>query len=191
MDGGIASECQRATVGAVPSENERWILRAGTRDDERVPIGAHDWTLPRSFERELDHSKEPFLLRLRCRFEGERVDVKEVSVRSRNGRSITPRDLSAVELARAVYLLAEAELTPKRHLEQRPGRRGEGEELRLVASIYAFEFAAWGNPRQAVMGLWDLPRATANRWIRKARELYPSAMPGDGGGDDGEHREEA
>lgn len=59
----------------------------------------------------------------------------------------------------------------------------------MLASIYAFEHAAWGNPRQAVMGFWDLPRATANRWIRKARQLYPTVMPGEGGGQDGERHE--
>ncbi|MDB5288743.1 MAG: hypothetical protein JWR05_3692 [Mucilaginibacter sp.] len=171
---------------------ERWILRDGERSEDRVPIGDHGWTLPAWYRWTLDHSSEPFLLRLHCAFNGGRVDVKEVAVRSRNGRSITARDLSAVELARAVYLLTESQLTPEhaRPTDRRPGRRVDDEELRLLASVYAFEFAAWGNPRQAVMGLWELPRATANRWIRKARELYSNVMPGDGGDVDGQHREE-
>jgi hypothetical protein len=29
-----------------------------------------------------------------------------------------------------------------------------------------------GQPRQAVMALWGVSRATANRWLRRCRELF-------------------
>ena len=35
---------------------------------------------------------------------------------------------------------------------------------------------AWGKPRQAIMSAFELPRSTANHWIRKAREKY--GLPG-------------
>lgn len=151
-----------------------------------MPVGVLGWTLPRTFRRTLDHGSEPFLLHLDCEFEGERVAVREVAIESRNGgRSITPRDLSAVELGRAVYLLTESELRPEHALptERRSGRESTDEELRLLASVYATMHAAWGKPRLAVMGLWSLPRATANRWIDKARDKYPEAFRAEGGDD--------
>jgi hypothetical protein len=44
---------------------------------------------------------------------------------------------------------------------------------------------SWGQPRQAVMLAYDLPRSTANQWILKARDLYD--LPGPhADSDDGE-----
>ena len=150
-----------------------------------------DWTLPERFVSTLDHSSEALRLTLDCApAKGAPVVVSELTLTGHDGRSISPRDLSAVELGRAVYLVTEARLLPEaaRHLDRRPGRGMSADELRLLAAVYAVQVAAWGKPRQAVMGLWGLPSATASRWIRKARELYPDAIPQEeGGGDDGEH----
>lgn len=172
----------------VPDESERWTIRRHDQADyPRIPVGPLGWSLPERFTRELDHGREPLVLTLECAFGGDRTVVEAVLLRSREDRSVTPRDLSAVELARAVYLVTEACLEPEaaKHLERRHGKVTE-KDLPLMASVYAFQHAAWGNPRQAIMNLWGLPRATASRWIRKLREEYPDAMPKDGGDGDGE-----
>lgn len=148
---------------------------------ERVPVGPEGDTLPRWFNATYRNTNDPGLtLQLRCRFPGERVVVDEVTVTGRDGRTISPRDMATVELGRAVLLATAMFAEPTlgaAHLDERPDRRPTKEELCHVAAVYAFRYAAWGNPREAVMTIWQIPRSTANRWIRKARELFPDHMP--------------
>lgn len=158
----------------------------------RLPIGPGRDTFWSAFQAELDHSAEQLLLTLVCRFRGlgHRIEVRAMTITARNGRAIAPRDLSSVELARAVYLVAEAGVDPGdgAHIDRRPGRRPTPEELKLVADVYSWTYAAWGAPTRAVMEVWDIPRSTANRWLRSAKKLFPT-MPGEGGEDDGQHQE--
>ena len=62
--------------------------------------------------------------------------------------------------------------------EGKTGRGLTDDELRRLAAIYWFHHVIRGNPRQAVMNALGLPRTTANRWIRRAREMY--GLPGGG-----------
>jgi hypothetical protein len=164
---------------------ERWII-TGDADwaSERIPVGPEGDTLPRWFNAAYRNLEDPDLtLHLRCRFPGERVVVDEVTLKGANGRTITPRDMATMEVGRAVLLAAGMFAEPGKgacHLDDRPDRRPTKDELRHVAAIYAFSHASWGKPREAVMRVWQIPRSTANRWIRKARELFPEHMPRSG-----------
>jgi hypothetical protein len=169
---------------------DRWTIsktRSG-EGAERLPVGPGPDTLPSAFTAELDHSAEPFVLGLSCGYRGigHRIEVDKVAVVAREGRTIAPRDLSGVQLARAVSLVAASVVEPGEavHIDRRPGRRPTPDELRLVAEVYCWNYVAWGAPARAVMNVWEIPRSTANRWLRTAREMFPS-MPGDGGGADG------
>jgi hypothetical protein len=169
---------------------DRWTI-SNTRSGEgaeRLPIGPGPDALPSVFTAELDHSAEPFVLGVSCKYRGigSRIEVDQVTVTAREGRMITPRDLSAVQLARAVSLVAAAVVTPGEavHVDRRPSRRPTPDELRLVAEVYSWHFVSWGAPARAVMDVWEIPRSTANRWLRTAREMFPT-MPGDGGEADG------
>lgn len=177
-------------VATVLDVADRWTI-SNTRSGEgaeRLPIGPGPDRLPSAFTAKLDHSAEPFVLDLSCKYRGlgSRIEVDQVTVTAREGRTITPRDLSAVQLARAVALVATQVVKPGAvvHMDRRLGRRPTADELRLVAEVYSWHYVSWGAPARAVMDLWEIPRSTANRWLRSAREMYP-AMPGDPGGTDG------
>lgn len=163
---------------------DRWALVGdATASGPRVGIGPENDTLPTSFSATYTNTEEPLELELSCRWGGERVVVDEVVVRGRDGRPVTPRDMAAVELGRAVYLATAMFAEPAQgalNSEDRSNRRPTPDELRHLAAVYAMQFAAWGRPRQRVMEIWNLPRSTANSWIRKARELYPEMPAGEG-----------
>jgi hypothetical protein len=185
VDGFVAVEDRvNGCADTVLDMAERWTI-SGTRTGEgavRLPIGPGPDTLPSAFTAELDHSAEPFVLGLSCKYRGigSRVEVDQVTVTARQGRTIAPRDLSSIELARAVYLVAQDVVEPRSavQMDRRPGRRPTPDELRLVAEVYSWHYVAWGAPARAVMAIWEIPRSTANRWLRTAREMFPS-MPGD------------
>jgi hypothetical protein len=113
-------------------------------------------------------------IRLDCRFDGVKVRLDAAKIRSTDGSSLAPRDLTQLELRAVVHEAASAAVHPGHgtHLDRRPGKRPTPEELRLVAAVYWAQFVTWGNPRKAIMEYWDLPSHTAVRWIRKARECY-------------------
>jgi hypothetical protein len=58
------------------------------------------------------------------------------------------------------------------------------QDLRAVADIYQLAYLTHAAPTKAVMGRFNLPRSTASRWIRLARErgLLGPATPGKAGG---------
>jgi hypothetical protein len=168
---------------------ERWTISEIKTGGERLPIGPGRERLPSTFAAQLNHSAEPLVLNLSCRYRGigHRVEVEQVTVTAREDRTIAPRDLSSVELARAVSLVAAAVVKPAKNIvrmDRRPGRRPTPDELRLVAEVYSWHYVSWGAPARAVMAIWEIPRSTANRWLRTAREMFPT-MPGDGGDPDG------
>ncbi|MFR9803152.1 hypothetical protein ACL02T_12715 [Pseudonocardia sp. RS010] len=142
-----------------------------------VPWG--ETTLPTAFRVTFRQAEQPFEVALDCAFEGDRIEVRRFEmVGTPRPRPITPRDLAGVDLGRIVHRAGAKAATPQIVMERRPGRRATPDELRRVAEAYATQYAIWGSPRQWVMEAWELPRSTANRWIRRARELHPE-MPGD------------
>src|SRR5260221_14434837 len=59
---------------------------------------------------------------------------------------------------------------PTRTVAQGLGRPG-APALDVVARVYSVAMARGDAPTKAVMAHFDLPRATASRWIRSARDL--------------------
>lgn len=143
-----------------------------------MPFGPDD-TLPAAFNAVVE--QDSLRVTLDLRFGGERVSASSVHIERIDDASVTPRDVAGMKLGEVIYRATKAMMSPGHgaHIARRPGKRPDKDELRLVAACYSFEHAAWGNPRRAVMAIWadedgnELPRATANRWINKARELYP------------------
>jgi hypothetical protein len=149
-----------------------------------VSFGPSDDRLPARFAAVADYTARPLRVVLDMSFDGtDRVKVDAVMVKRTDGQSVTPEDMTALQLAQVVRSVVE-EAT-----ERGPGvfRRGEifgpertdgpsDEELRLLARMYWYEYVSWGTPRQAVMSGFNVPRSTANRWIRKARDRY--GLPG-------------
>ncbi|WP_141281319.1 hypothetical protein [Pseudonocardia hydrocarbonoxydans] len=170
---------------------ERWelvgIVRGAAAD---VPVAPWAETrLPAAFRVTFRQAGQPFEVAIDCAFSGGRIEVHKFEmVGTPAPRPITPRDLAGVDLGHVVHRAGTKVAEPQVEMEHRPGRRATPDELRLVAEAYATQHAIWGNPRQWVMTAWDLPRSTANRWIRRARELYPE-MPGDEGTRKGDESE--
>lgn len=131
-------------------------------------------------------SEDDLAVTILGRWDGSnRIELQQVAeIMHADGSPITPRDLTRVQLAEIVQLAGGALAQPGHgaHVGRRPGRKPTPHELKLLASVYWFHYVIWGSPRQAVMKLWDIPRSTANRWIRQAAELYP--MPDRDGGED-------
>lgn len=153
----------------------RFSVKTKSVDGERVPFGPLDDSLPKSWTAHVAYSDSPLELELSARFDGRRVVIDRVTVIRPDGAGVNPEDLVALQLGQVVQHVAEGAVSPGHgaHVGRRPGRRPTDEELKLVAAVYWFHHVTWGAPRQAVMALWDIPRSTANRWLRRARELYP------------------
>jgi hypothetical protein len=66
----------------------------------------------------------------------------------------------------------------------RAGRGPSEEDLRIIATVYQVAYATGTPPTKAVMLRSGVPRSTAGRWIRMARErgLLGSATPRKAGG---------
>lgn len=154
--------------------SNRWAAVADVDlSAEPVPFGPLGDALPAAFTSAVDYTDPPLQMTLRCTFGGQRVAVESVQIERTDGESLTPRDLVALELGAVVQIAAATVADPMRgaQVEPRPDRRPTEDELVLVAGVYWFSHATWGNPRQRVMDTWDLTRTTANRWLRKARAL--------------------
>ncbi len=138
-----------------------------------MPFGPLGDALPAAFTSTVDYADPPLRMKLRCRFDGQRVALESVQVERKNGESLTPRDLVALELGSVVQNAAATVADPMRgaQVEPRSDHRPTEDELALVAGVYWFSHATWGNPRQRVMDTWGLSRTTANRWLRQARML--------------------
>lgn len=173
---------QRATVRTV---GERWQVTikrpARVRD---VPYGPAGDTLPARFSAEIDYAERPIRVHIKASFDGvSRVRAEQVTVARVNGESVTPEDMASLQLA---AVMAEIVWHATTHSQvgsvvsvSRVGRGPDGasdEELLTVARAYWSEYVSWGSPRRRIMEMFDIPRTTANRWIRRARELYP--LPG-------------
>lgn len=144
-------------------------------DAEQIAFGPMGDTLPSSWTATVDYSQAAVVVELSCRYTGTgRVRLPSVKVLGKDGHSVTPQDLTTLELAAVVHEAARGLVSPGDgiHLAPRSGVRATPEELRLVAAVYWAHYVTWGSPRQAVMALWSLPRSTANYWLRKARELH-------------------
>jgi len=149
-----------------------------------VPFGPSGDRLPARFAAAADYTERPLRVLLDMSFDGtDRVKVDAVMVKRTDGQSVTPEDMTALQLAQVVRSVVE-EATERgsgvfRRMEIIGPERTDSpsdEELRLLARMYWYEYVSWGAPRQAVMRGFHVPRSTANRWIRKARELYE--LPG-------------
>lgn len=152
----------------------RFNVTTKVEDGERVPFGPLGDSLPKSWTSHVTYSDSPLELELSARFDGQRVVIDRVTVVRPDGMGVNPEDLIALQLGQVIRQAAEGAVSPGHgaNVNRRPGQRPTPEELKLVAAVYWFHHVTWGAPRQAVMALWDLPRSTANRWLRTARELY-------------------
>lgn len=139
---------------------------------ERITFGPSKMSLPRTFEGTVNYGDQPFEVEISATFDGNRVRAQVIGIKREDG--VTPRDLATIELGRVIESVTAGAVRPDdgAHVGRRPGRRPTDEELRLVADVYWYHHVTGGNPRQAVMTLWDLPRSTANGWLRRARDLY-------------------
>lgn len=119
--------------------------------------------------------------------ESGRFELREIEFRSEPGHSLTGEILRAIPLA---SLLDHArpsdweqrQLPPGvvRHgpygllTEEAQARMKEAgpvtETLRMVATIYQVAYAMGDPPTKQVAAAFDVPRPTAERWVRRARE---------------------
>lgn len=103
-------------------------------------------------------------LTIEAAFNGTRVVVIAVHVAG----NVTPRSLVYLRLAEVVHSACKKLASRAPALDALPNI----DQLARVAAIYALEYATWGNPRDAVASAFEMPRSTANRWIKKAAEAY-------------------
>lgn len=147
-----------------------------------VPYGPAGDTLPARFTAEVDYVERPIHVQIKASFDGvSRVRADQVSVKRINGESVTAEDMASLQLAAvmAEVVWSAGTRSPVPSVVSVGRRSPDGadeEELLTVAREYWREYVSWGSPRRRIMEMFDAPRTTANRWIRRARELYP--LPG-------------
>lgn len=158
---------------------------AAPRDHEGpvalVSYGPAGDQLPEAFDAIVEFRDRPLRLRISATFDGRNpVCARSVSLERTDGGCVTAEDMAGTRLAAVMgSVVAKATRRGQGPVEQ-GGRGGSGpatdEELFVLARMYWFEFVSWGKPRQMVMNRFELPRSTANVWIRRARERYD--LPG-------------
>lgn len=158
---------------------DRWTIEVARPETAtRLQLGPfdQDWLPDRFFAVAVDE-QGGWRVDMNGTFDGSRISVPALSL-SRPG-GVRPGDLTALQLPEIVRLAAESlgTVDVASHVGRRPNRKPQGEELQLVAAVYAWTFATWGNPRAAVADVWDLKPATASYWISKAREIYAFPNP--------------
>ena len=165
-----------------------WTVRICAQADQddrqvkKVPYGPGGDVMPERFAAEVTYADRPIRVRIEATFDGTeaRVRARGVAVERTDGGSVTPEDMTATNLGAVMHSVV-WEATRHGPGTVAQGRRSASgpptdEELRTLARIYWREYVAWGKPRQAIMSAFELPRSTANHWIRKAREKY--GLPG-------------
>lgn len=178
-----------------------WKVEIEPPADDEPPVpwityGPAKDRLPARFGAVIEYAERPLRVRIAATFDGaERVKAQVVAVERTDGQSVTPEDMTATQLG-AVMDAVVWEATEHHGVLGQGGRGRTGpptdEELLTLAQIYWREYIAWRKPRQAVMSTFELPRSTANAWIRKAREKY--GLPGMHASDEevadgGQHRQ--
>lgn len=161
---------------------------ADVRGKNRVPLGDPlGDTIWSDIAATVTYDDDHLRVKLHATFDGDRVNVQRLEVARTDDAPLRSSDLAKLVLGQVVRDVTRGAVHPGHGAlvgrQVARGTRPTPDELKLVASVYWFEHAAGASPRQAVMGYWGVPRATANRWIRMARELYP--MPGPHSGEEG------
>jgi hypothetical protein len=149
----------------------------------------------------------PYRLELRVVHEDGRFVVDQLTVKRREGGPpVTTEHLREVPIAALLRLAVESNVVRVRGSATREGdtsswelewasplalsERAKGgggpsdEDLRTVAALYQVAYATGQAPTRLVMNRLELPRSTAGRWIRMARErgLLGPATPRKAGG---------
>lgn len=156
-------------LGSLVDVTASWALGAPVAGPP-VPFGPGGETLPAWFTVQCTSQPLGLEATLKCGFNGDRVTVNQLWLES---RSLTPRDLSAIQMGGLVHQVAISLVVfgPFGALDNRRGKPLKC-ELDRVATLYQRHYATWGKPRQAVMDTWGLPTATANFWLRRARSAH-------------------
>jgi hypothetical protein len=148
----------------------------------------------------------PYRLELRVVYEDGRFVVDQLAVKRREGGPpVTTEGLREVPIAALLRLAVESNIMhvgPTEHdghtsswkltwasplalSERAKGGGGPSDEdLRTVAALYQVAYATGQAPTRLVMNRLDLPRSTASRWVRMARDrgLLGPATPRKAGG---------
>lgn len=137
--------------------------------------------LPSRFLAVVDYAEHPLRVSVRATFNGtDPLRAELVSVERTDGESVAPADMARLQLGAVLGTVVDqaTRYGPGKLFQY--GRKHDGppteDELLTLARMYWFEYVSWGKPRQAIMSAFELPRSTANHWIRKARERY--TLPG-------------
>jgi hypothetical protein len=165
--------------------DERW--KVGVRRPagvEWVTFGPSGDQLPAEFQVLAEATDRPLRLLVAATFDGvHRVCARSVLIERTDGESVAPEDLIGTQLATVMVNAIRNRAIRyggKGGILMKGGRLADGppsdDELCLLARMYWLEHVAWGKPRQAAMSAFELPRSTANAWIRKARDRY--GLPG-------------
>ncbi|MEV0431249.1 hypothetical protein [Micromonospora sp. NPDC050495] len=146
-----------------------------------IPYGPAGDRLPERFVALVEYETQPLRARIAASFNGaERVRADVVSVERTDGASVSPEDLTTLQLGAVMSSVVWQATRRGKGVAEQWGRSRTGPlddaEVLTLARMYWFEYVSWGKPRLAIMAAFKLPRSTANRWIRKAREVH--GLPG-------------
>jgi hypothetical protein len=168
---------------------DRWqVVTSPVGRARRVPFGPAGDTLPSRFTAQVDYTTRPLRVTIRASFNGaERVKVESVTVKRTDGESVTPEDMTMLQLGQVVWTaVRDAVDHGSEPISRLPAGRQAGgptdDELLRLARIYWLAYVSWGKPRQDIRLAFGraidapMPRSTSNQWIRKARERHE--LPG-------------
>jgi hypothetical protein len=136
-----------------------------------------DLRIPRILRRRLTYSAD-LTVDLFCQFSGERLEISELRVRSRPGEFLKTSLLTQLGLPVALRQIFLTACPDTDSLSNLPAL-GELDKLQrdvVVAQIYWFEFASWGNPRKRVTDYTGWSNNNANSHFRRLAKEY--GLPG-------------
>lgn len=165
---------------------DRWrpVKTRVPRGTRLVSFGPFGDRLPARFEYVAESVEHPLQVMVSASFDGtDRVRVDRVCIERTDETSVTPEDMTRVQLAQVVHGVAHStamDLAVQFGARVEWGREHDGplddDEIRRLARQYWLEYVTWGKPRQHIMSAFELARTTATRAIHKARDRY--GLPG-------------
>jgi hypothetical protein len=167
------------------------IESTDTPDGKLIHFGPEDpetgWQLavPETFERLVRLPDSKLSLTMGLFFTGQKVELTRLCVAASLGTALATRDLFQLGLPEIIRKVS-LSVIPEAHRWSSVSHAADTASAArfrddvFYAQLYWFEYAIHGNPRQAIMTALNMPRSTANVYLRRLKldfELPGTPLP--------------